>query len=84
MHHIEERALLTQMQSGFLAIIICLVACVAISLIMLFYLRWENSRRDKQGVSGDSAANRTESKPVEQGELLDITDRQNEKFRYAY
>ncbi|KAJ5898332.1 hypothetical protein N7504_008620 [Penicillium tannophilum] len=71
-------------QSGFLAIIICLVACVAISLIMLFYLRWENSRRDKQGVSGDSAANRTESKPVEQGELLDITDRQNEKFRYAY
>ncbi|KAJ5527699.1 hypothetical protein N7513_011858 [Penicillium frequentans] len=71
-------------QSGFLAIIICLVACVAISIIMLFYLRWENSRRDKQGVSGDSATNGTESKPVEQGELLDITDRQNQKFRYAY
>lgn len=51
---------------------------------MLFYLRWENSRRDKQGVSGDSATNGTESKPVEQGELLDITDRQNQKFRYAY
>ncbi|KAJ6006318.1 hypothetical protein N7451_004262 [Penicillium sp. IBT 35674x] len=71
-------------QSGFLAVIICLVACVVISLIMLFYLRWENGRRDKQGVSGGCATNGTESKPMEQGELLDITDRQNEKFRYAY
>ncbi|KAJ5630798.1 uncharacterized protein N7484_010898 [Penicillium longicatenatum] len=71
-------------ESGFLAIIICLVATVAISLIMLFYLRWENSRRDKLGVSGDCVTNEKASTIVAHGGLLDITDGKNKNFRYVY
>ncbi|KAF7719350.1 Uncharacterized protein PECH_006366 [Penicillium ucsense] len=34
-------------QSGFLAIIVCLVICLITALALFFYLRWENARRDR-------------------------------------
>ncbi|KAJ5939569.1 hypothetical protein N7466_002703 [Penicillium verhagenii] len=71
-------------ESGFLAIIICLVVCVVISLTLLFYLKWENSRRDTQQASADGAAVEKDPGAITQVGLFDITDRKNPLFRYSY
>ncbi|KAJ5113598.1 hypothetical protein N7456_002132 [Penicillium angulare] len=73
-------------QSGFLAIIICLAVCVFDSLLLLVYLKRENSRRDRIETSSDSPG----PDPGKQAEgdiqnmLQDITDKKNDQFRYVY
>ncbi|GLI73375.1 hypothetical protein PoHVEF18_001592 [Penicillium ochrochloron] len=71
-------------QSGFLAIIICLVICVIVGLALLFYLRWENSRRDKMSVGAVATANQEKYSGATQRELIDTTDLKNMEFRYVY
>ncbi|GES62959.1 pantothenate transporter [Aspergillus terreus] len=62
-------------QSGFQAILVCLVVVVIDVIALGLYLRWENSRRDKKDPgSGESI----------QGQLADTTDLQNKEFRYVY
>ncbi|KAF9891356.1 hypothetical protein FE257_004212 [Aspergillus nanangensis] len=62
-------------ESGFLAIIICLVVVVVDVIALLFYLRWENSKRDRGTGTGEQLG---------QGGLADITDLRNREFRYVY
>ncbi|KAJ5985217.1 hypothetical protein N7499_008505 [Penicillium canescens] len=70
-------------QSGFLAIIICLVICVLDCLLLLFHLRWTNSQRDKKlVVEVESQPHEKNAQPGAQ--LLDTTDLKNQSFRYVY
>ncbi|KAJ5098930.1 hypothetical protein N7532_005931, partial [Penicillium argentinense] len=71
-------------QSGFLAIIICLAINVADSAALLYYLRWENMRRDRK--EGVSEPDESQEKQGVTGprELSDSTDLKNDKFRYVY
>ncbi|KAJ5160411.1 uncharacterized protein N7482_007415 [Penicillium canariense] len=71
-------------QSGFLAIIICLVICVVDGLALLFYLRWENTRRDKTAVVAEPSDSQEKHGEVTPQELVDTTDLKNPKFRYVY
>ncbi|KAJ5767003.1 uncharacterized protein N7511_004619 [Penicillium nucicola] len=72
-------------QSGFLAIIICLVICVLDCFLLLFYLQWTNSQRDKKAML-DVGSQPQEKDVVRQpgSQLLDITDFKNQSFRYVY
>lgn len=73
------------MQSGFLAIIICLVICVVDGFALMFYLRWENKRRDKRRVEAEPVTSQEKFIGVgTQRELLDTTDLKNVQFRYVY
>ncbi|OKP12162.1 hypothetical protein PENSUB_2322 [Penicillium subrubescens] len=71
-------------QSGFMAIIICLVICVIVGLALLFYLRWENGRRDKKSVGAVATGNEEKYGGATQRELMDTTDLKNVEFRYVY
>ncbi|KAJ5698514.1 hypothetical protein N7462_000519 [Penicillium macrosclerotiorum] len=71
-------------QSGFLAIIVCLVICVVDGLVLFFYLRWENGRRDRQGLNDESASPEKHTGGAPSTELLDTTDLKNMRFRYVY
>ncbi|KAJ5370371.1 uncharacterized protein N7496_006463 [Penicillium cataractarum] len=71
-------------QSGFLAIIICLVICVILGLALFFYLRWENSRRDKMTMTAEASENQEKNGVLAQMELVDTTDLKNMRFRYVY
>ncbi|KAJ6131193.1 hypothetical protein N7523_001653 [Penicillium sp. IBT 18751x] len=71
-------------QSGFLAIIICLVICVIDGFVLLLYLRWENRRREKKASNGDPAVEQEKTVTNTQCELVDITDLKNRQFRYVY
>ncbi|KAJ5741512.1 hypothetical protein N7533_010921 [Penicillium manginii] len=71
-------------QSGFLAIIICLSINVVDSGALMYYLRWENTQRDRR-----DSASASDSSPGKQfgttpEQLSDITDLKNDKFRYVY
>ncbi|KAK9848265.1 hypothetical protein MYU51_016839 [Penicillium brevicompactum] len=78
----EEEA--PKYQSGFLAIIICLVVCVIDGFALLFFLRWTNARREKGRVA-DTATERGEKQnSASQAHLLDTTDLKNGEFRYVY
>ncbi|RJE26099.1 Major Facilitator Superfamily [Aspergillus sclerotialis] len=64
-------------QSGFLAMIICLVVATIDILLLGVLLFWENKRRDrKAALSGVEERQDTE--------LADITDFQNKDFRYVF
>ncbi|KAF7174979.1 hypothetical protein CNMCM7691_005447 [Aspergillus felis] len=63
-------------QSGFQAVIVCLVVVVVMALVLGVYLRWENRRRDRVAGPVEDA-----DKPTE---LVDITDLTNMRFRYVY
>ncbi|KAJ5844525.1 uncharacterized protein N7525_002266 [Penicillium rubens] len=71
-------------QSGFLAIIICLVVCVVDGFILLYYLRWTNSRRDKQQGAGTVSEVEEKHDIAPQTQLLDTTDLKNKGFRYVF
>ncbi|KAL4898662.1 major facilitator superfamily domain-containing protein [Aspergillus ambiguus] len=62
-------------ESGFQAILVCLVVVVVDVVALGYYLRWENSRRDKKYPRGSSETQR---------QLADTTDLQNKEFRYVY
>ncbi|CAG8224764.1 unnamed protein product [Penicillium salamii] len=70
-------------QSGFLAIIICLVVCVLDGFGLLFYLRWTNARREDNLVVVPMSQSQEKQDGVTQG-LLDTTDLKNKDFRYVY
>jgi hypothetical protein len=73
------------LQSGFLAIIICLVIAVADGFAILFYLRWTNVRRDEKGVVETTTLDHQEKPSYShQIEILDTTDLKNKEFRYVY
>jgi uncharacterized iron-regulated membrane protein len=67
-----------------MAIIICLVICVIVGLALLFYLRWENRRRDKKSVGAVATGNEEKYGGATQRELMDTTDLKNVEFRYVY
>ncbi|KAJ5599349.1 hypothetical protein N7450_000416 [Penicillium hetheringtonii] len=71
-------------QSGFLAIIVCLSVNVLDSGALLYYLRRENSRRDRMCRSSSSNNAPEKHANNSQTELLDVTDLHNKQFRYAY
>ncbi|KAJ5243150.1 uncharacterized protein N7469_001477 [Penicillium citrinum] len=71
-------------QSGFLAIIVCLSVNVLDSGALLYYLRRENSRRDRMCRSSSSNDAPEKHANNSQTELLDVTDLHNKQFRYAY
>ena len=65
--------------SGFLAMLICFVISLVLSLCLRYYLIWENNRRDRLGHmdSGDSF------EPLD-ATILDKTDKELLQFRYVY
>ncbi|CAG8902768.1 unnamed protein product [Penicillium egyptiacum] len=71
-------------QSGFLAIIICLIVCVVDGFTLLFYLRWTNARRDKQHVAETVSEDQEKREVAAQTQLLDTTDLKNRGFRYVF
>lgn len=75
---------LTHFQSGFLAIIVCLVICVVDGFVLLLYLRWENRRRDKKGGNEEPVVEQEKTGITTQTELVDTTDLKNRQFRYVY
>lgn len=75
---------LTHIQSGFLAIIICLVICVVDGFALLLYLRWENKRRDKKCLVAELVVEQEKHAVAGQTELVDTTDLKNRQFRYVY
>ncbi|KAF2489062.1 major facilitator superfamily transporter allantoate [Lophium mytilinum] len=65
-------------QTAFQASFTCFALCIALSLVLCFYLIWENKRRDKL------ANEKTEAQTAE-SEFLELTDKQQrEVFRYRY
>ncbi|CAG8178819.1 unnamed protein product [Penicillium nalgiovense] len=71
-------------QSGFLAIIICLIVCVVDGFVLLFYLFWTNVRRDKQQGAGPVSGGQEKHDIAVQTQLLDTTDLKNKGFRYVF
>ncbi|CAG7922001.1 unnamed protein product [Penicillium olsonii] len=71
-------------QSGFLAIIICLVVCVLDGFGLLFFLRWTNARRERTRVAGVVSQNQEKEDQIGEPILLDTTDLKNKDFRYVY
>ncbi|KAJ5691297.1 hypothetical protein N7488_012032 [Penicillium malachiteum] len=72
-------------QSGFLAIIICLVICVVDCFALMFYLKWENNRRDKMDIPYETPASEKHPSVVQtEFQLENVTDRKNLRFRYVY
>ncbi|CAG8112837.1 unnamed protein product [Penicillium olsonii] len=71
-------------QSGFLAIIICLVVCVLDGFGLLFFLRWTNARRERTRVAGTVSQDQEKEDQIGEPILLDTTDLKNKEFRYVY
>lgn len=70
-------------ESAFLGLIICLAFSAALSLILRYYLIWENKRRD--AAMGDSDVMSQEDAEREfMLNLADKTDKQIPQFRYVY
>ena len=66
-----------------MAIIICLAICVVDGLALLWYLRWENRRRDRMEIETEPADEKHADIEPSSG-LVDITDFENKRFRYVY
>lgn len=64
------------MQSGFIAVFVCLAVVVVDLVAFVVYLRWENARRDRSGMGMGEG----EEREV----LADVTDLKNPGFRYVY
>lgn len=66
--------------SGFLSMIICFGAALVLSIVLRFYLIWENKRRDKEtGTVVDLAEDQ-----IGVMNLADATDKEIASFRYVY
>ncbi len=64
--------------SAFLASFICFALCIVFSVILRYYLIWENKRRDRLALTNGEASSIT-------GEFLDLTDKQQKSiFRYVF
>ncbi|KAK2594721.1 hypothetical protein QQS21_007571 [Conoideocrella luteorostrata] len=70
-------------QSGFLALMICLVIGFTMTWVIRFYLIWENRRRDKL-VSAEEVAAFEEARHGVMVNLTDMTDKEIPQFRYVY
>lgn len=64
--------------SGFLAMLVCYAAGIALCFVLRFYLIWENRRRDK------AAGERAQPLDTEAINLADLTDMEIAEFRYVY
>ena len=61
-----------------------MVVCVVDGFILLYYLRWTNSRRDKQQGAGTVSEVEEKHDIAPQTQLLDTTDLKNKGFRYVF
>lgn len=71
--------------TGYLAMLICVVATIVLSFIMLAYIVWENRRRDRAPCEQDAAT--SDSGDLMEGILVNLsdkTDRELARFRYTY
>lgn len=65
-------------ETAFRASFTCFALCIALSVVLRFYLIWENKRRDRL------ASEEPQAQTVE-SEFLDLTDKQQRQvFRYRY
>ncbi|KAM3502271.1 hypothetical protein MY11210_009118 [Beauveria gryllotalpidicola] len=64
--------------SGFLAMLVCYAGGIILSIMLRFYLVWENRRRDK------AAGNTVQLVDVEAINQADLTDKEIAEFRYVY
>lgn len=65
-------------ETAFRAAFICFALCIVLTVILRFYLVWENKRRDRF-----AAAAGGEVGTLEGDEFLDMTDKQQKAvFRY--
>ncbi|KAG6033304.1 hypothetical protein E4U41_006938 [Claviceps citrina] len=70
-------------QSGFSALMVCLVVTFAMCWATRFYLMWENRRRDRL-VGADEAIAFEEARQGVMVNLTDLTDKEIPQFRYVY
>ncbi|EJP61711.1 MFS allantoate transporter, putative [Beauveria bassiana ARSEF 2860] len=71
--------------SGYLAMLICILATIVISVITLFYTLWENKRRDRLPCETEAAtSDSTDMMDAIVVNLSDKTDRELPRFRYIY
>ncbi|KAM3566997.1 hypothetical protein ARSEF4850_000031 [Beauveria asiatica] len=64
--------------SGFLAMLVCYAGGILLSIMLRFYLVWENRRRDK------AAGNTVQLVDVEAINQAGLTDKEIAEFRYVY
>ena len=70
-------------QSGFLALLCCLIIGFAMCWVIRYYLLWENRRRDRV-VSAEEVAAFYEATHGVMVNLTDRTDKEIPEFRYVY
>ncbi|TQV91627.1 Major facilitator superfamily transporter [Cordyceps javanica] len=70
--------------TGYLAMLICIIATIVISGVMLVYTVWENRRRDMATCETDTTSDATDMMDGIVANLSDKTDREITKFRYIY
>lgn len=64
-------------KTAFLAAFICFALCIVFTIVLRFYLIWENERRDQLHLSEGELSNTD-------NEFLDLTDKQQKAlFRYV-
>lgn len=56
-----------------IAMVVCAAAQIVCLVVLLFYYRWENGRRDRLDEHLD----------IDDAEFVDLTDKQNPEFRYV-
>lgn len=66
--------------SAFLSMIICFTIALLLSLVLRFYLIWENKRRDSAG----NALETQDDNNTSGANMADRTDKQMMAFRYVY
>lgn len=67
--------------SGFVGMVVCWVAVFIQAVLLLFWFKWENHRRDKIESAPDYVPPLMEDGS---GSLTDLTDKENMSFRYIY
>ncbi|OAA52880.1 Major facilitator superfamily transporter [Cordyceps fumosorosea ARSEF 2679] len=71
--------------TGYLAMLICIIATIVVSVITWIYTVWENRRRDKATHETDTATSDTmDMMDGIKENLSDKSDRQMLRFRYIY
>lgn len=67
-------------QTGFRAMLASFIAMIVLQFFLMFYLNWENKRRDRLygKVEDKTLAQQNED------DFLDLTDKEQPNFRYAW
>lgn len=67
-------------QTGFRSMLAAFIAMIVLQFFLMFYLNWENRRRDRLygKVEDKTAAQQAED------DFLDLTDKEQPNFRYAW